>query len=116
VVHFWASWCAPCVEEVPEWVRWRPPSGVRKIAISVDESWADANRIWPKSAHLGEVLVLDIGGTVAKDHFGSFEYPESYLIREGQDGAVVLHKWVGPVRWESPILKREIEEAIARVR
>jgi hypothetical protein len=59
---------------------------------------------------------LDPGGAQAKDRFGSFEFPESYLIRESPKGSVVLKKWVGPVKWGSVSVNREIDEAIARPR
>jgi thiol-disulfide isomerase/thioredoxin len=41
VLHFWATWCAPCREEFPEFAQYatsdRVPRGVDIFAISMDE-------------------------------------------------------------------------------
>ncbi|MEO8134692.1 MAG: TlpA disulfide reductase family protein [Betaproteobacteria bacterium] len=40
VVNFWATWCAPCREEIPEFVRLQSefgPQGVQFVGIAVDQ-------------------------------------------------------------------------------
>lgn len=41
VVHFWATWCKPCREELPELLALAADErlGVEVIAVSVDETW-----------------------------------------------------------------------------
>lgn len=42
VIHFWASWCSPCISEVPELIEYsKKNSNVKFIIISVDESKED---------------------------------------------------------------------------
>src|SRR4051812_43253672 len=48
VLHFWASWCAPCIDEIPVWLEAAKASQAgpaRWVAVSLDESWADARKI-----------------------------------------------------------------------
>src|SRR5438067_8894697 len=43
VVHFWATWCAPCVEELPGLLAYareiKNDPSVELLAVSVDDDW-----------------------------------------------------------------------------
>lgn len=104
-VHFWATWCPPCVREVPEFLEFaRSQAGkpVQFIAVSLDSSWGDAHRILPESKLPANVVsVLDTESRVA-DAFGSFQFPETYLLAADHG---IFAKFVGPQAWSSePIL------------
>lgn len=62
-VSVWATWCAPCVEEIPRLVRWRDewePLG-SVVLLSVDESreqiqaFRDENAAIPESLRVSDV-------------------------------------------------------------
>ncbi|MDD5033527.1 MAG: TlpA disulfide reductase family protein [Methylococcaceae bacterium] len=47
IVNFWASWCAPCVEEMPEFVKWQNelgPQGVQFVGVLIDDDPAMARK------------------------------------------------------------------------
>ena len=43
IIHFWATWCPPCVEEVPAlskfWEKYRGRNDLVLYTISVDKDW-----------------------------------------------------------------------------
>ena len=60
VVSFWATWCAPCRDELPRLSKLTQeysPTGVRFIAISIDEQ-KDRDKVAPYVA--GQKLAMDI--------------------------------------------------------
>ncbi|MCC7080538.1 MAG: TlpA family protein disulfide reductase [Burkholderiales bacterium] len=41
VVNFWATWCPPCLKEIPEFIRLQQrygPKGVQFVGIAIDDS------------------------------------------------------------------------------
>jgi len=111
ILHFWASWCPPCLEEIAGWLKFAEqfqggPIPVRFVAISLDESWNDAHKILPANAVPSNVLsLLDLSKEIP-EKYGTYQYPETYLI--GPDLSIVT-KWVGGQNWENPALKGIIE-------
>jgi peroxiredoxin len=116
VLHFWASWCPPCLEELTDWLKFASQfdsekSKVQFLAISLDESWNDAHKILPESGvPAGVISLLDLSKEVP-EKYGSYQYPETYLL--GPD-LTIITKWVGPQTWENPSLRNIIERVAAQ--
>jgi cytochrome c biogenesis protein CcmG/thiol:disulfide interchange protein DsbE len=100
VLNFWATWCAPCVEEVPSLVemqRRMKAKGVTVVAVSIDVD-ESAYRQFVKNHNVNLVTVRDPDQKVSK-LYGTFGWPETYIIdRTG----VVRRKFIGPVDWTEP--------------
>jgi thiol-disulfide isomerase/thioredoxin len=49
VIHFWASWCGPCLDEIPKWTAFAGNyvgnEAVRFVAVSLDQKWEDALKV-----------------------------------------------------------------------
>jgi len=99
VLHFWASWCAPCLPELAEWLgaaARMKDTPVQFVAISLDAQWDDALNAWPSARQpTNTVLLLDAEQEVS-ELYGSFQFPETYLISSQGE---VLKKLVGPQPW-----------------
>ena len=100
LLNFWATWCPPCVQEMPSlndtYERFRE-DGFVVLGISVDED-RDEYAQFLRRAGVSFPTVRD-PERVVSTRYGTAKYPESYLIsREGR----VLRKYVGPEDWSRP--------------
>ncbi len=101
MVHFWATWCPPCVEEMPTLdALYRSLQGkdFEILAVSVDERGVDAVVPFLSKNRLGLPALLDPQRSIAS-LYGTYKFPETYLVdREG----VVRHKVIGARDWSVP--------------
>jgi cytochrome c biogenesis protein CcmG/thiol:disulfide interchange protein DsbE len=100
VLNFWATWCAPCVEEVPSLVEMQrrlKAKGVTVLAVSVDVN-GNAYKQFVKDHNVNLLTVRD-PGQKSSDLYGTFKFPETYVIdRNG----VMRRKFIGAVDWTEP--------------
>ena len=114
VIHFWASWCPPCLNEISEWIEFAKKlqgKPVHFIAISLDKSWEDAQKILSeKNLPANVTSLLDIEARVA-DQYGSYQYPETYVLNAKHE---ILVKLVGPQKWSTPEFSDRLIELLVR--
>ncbi len=101
VLNFWATWCPPCVSEMPSLERLHRtlgPEGLAVVAVSTDEDEAELRRFVAQYSLTLPVL-RDPGGRVASDQYRTTGYPETFVLdRSG----VLLEHVVGPAEWDTP--------------
>jgi thiol-disulfide isomerase/thioredoxin len=108
VLNFWATWCAPCREEMPEFVRLQTEldgQGVQFVGVAIDESeavqeflretpvnypiWLGDERAAAWAESLGNRLnvlpfsaVFDRGGQLVDAHTGPFSREQLMKVLE----------------------------------
>ena len=109
VLNFWATWCAPCIREMPSLDRLQAAlggRGLRVVAVSIDRGGAKVVVPFAEKlglAHLG--LYLDPKATLARA-FGLTGLPTTYLIdAEGR----TVGGLSGPAEWDAPEARALIE-------
>lgn len=98
VLNFWATWCAPCIEEMPsldQFYRQLKDSGVVVLGVNTNDEDESAYRRFLQKAKLSFPIARDVEAEISAS-FGTFRYPETYII--SRDGKV-LQKIVGPADW-----------------
>jgi len=100
VLNFWATWCPPCLEELPSLIQMQQRTrneGVVVLAISIDED-SDAYHRFLKEHDVDLLTVRDPKQKVPTI-YGTTGWPETYIIdRNG----ILRRKFVGAVDWDSP--------------
>jgi len=100
VLNFWATWCPPCVEEMPSLVEMQrrfKAKGVTVLAVSVDVD-ESAYRQFVKD-HNVDLLTVRDPDQKSSALYGTFKFPETYIV--DRDG-VIRRKFIGAVDWTAP--------------
>jgi peroxiredoxin len=105
LINFWATWCAPCVEEMPSLERLSidlKGQGLRVVAASMDVKGAEQVKPFLEKHGLSEMTVLLDRRTKLGQAFGIQGLPTTYLIdRQGR----VVGSYQGSAEWDSEAAK-----------
>jgi cytochrome c biogenesis protein CcmG/thiol:disulfide interchange protein DsbE len=106
VLNFWASWCEPCVEEMPTLQAFQQEMPqVQVVAVASNEAFANYQHYVARQ-HLTLLTVFDQNQTSNK-LYGSFKFPETYIIdKQG----VIRRKLIGPQDFTSPSFLRYVKQ------
>lgn len=99
VLNFWATWCPPCVEEVPSLVAMQKQLGDKVVVLAVSTDVDDAAFRKFTQKNMPGVLTVRDGDHRSNSLYGTFAFPETYIIdRQG----IIRRKFIGGVDWTSP--------------
>jgi thiol-disulfide isomerase/thioredoxin len=113
VVNLWATWCVPCVAEMPELAtlaRMVAPEGILVLPLSGDRGGAEVvQRFYTAHGIAGLPVLLDPKGTAARA-WGARGLPTTLIIdRQGREQARVE----GAIDWAGAAVVAEIRRLTA---
>lgn len=105
IINFWASWCGPCVEEIPAMNRaWEAvePDGIGMLAINAGESLGTIQTFLAQVPVDFEVLV---GEPTTLPNWQVIALPTTIVV--DSNGRVVFQA-LGPREWDDPELLDQV--------
>jgi thiol-disulfide isomerase/thioredoxin len=100
VLNLWATWCAPCIKELPQLDRLQAEledKGVIVVALSLDRDGASKVRAFYDEAGIENLEVFVDPTMAAQKEFGAPGLPTTILIdRDGNERG----RLVGPAEWD----------------
>jgi cytochrome c biogenesis protein CcmG/thiol:disulfide interchange protein DsbE len=111
VVNVWASWCVPCHEEAPLFMKLAEDKRLQMVGINYKDAADNARRFLGRYGNPFTVVGVDNNGRAAIE-WGVYGVPETFIV--GGDGRIAF-KLVGGVTEANynSVLKREIDKAFA---
>jgi cytochrome c biogenesis protein CcmG/thiol:disulfide interchange protein DsbE len=109
VLNFWATWCAPCIEEIPSLNAMQKrfaKSGVVVLAISIDKN-SQKYHAFLDRIHVSFDTARDPAASIS-ERYGTFQYPETYIIKDGK----IMRKFARAEDWTSDDLTRYIQSLL----
>ena len=110
LVNFWATWCAPCIEEIPSLsrlvkrMRGKP---FRVLAVNIGEQ-PEAIRRFMQRIPVNFDILLDPESRAVRD-WKVYAYPSNYLVdRSGR----IRYGYRGALAWDAPEIVETIESLL----
>ena len=98
VLNFWATWCPPCIQEMPSLVQLQKQLGDKVTILAVSED--DDDNAYKQFVKDHKVDLLTVRDTKhSNELYGTFKFPETFVI--DKDGKIV-RKFIGAADWTSP--------------
>ena len=113
LLNIWATWCPPCVEEMPSMEKLHQElkdEDFEILAVSIDVSGAKAVIPFMKKHKLSFSVLTDTEGAI-KSLYQTTGVPESFIIdRQG----IIVEKVIGPRDWAAPSTIRSFRNLIQK--
>lgn len=102
IINFWASWCTPCIEEMPSLLQLanNTPDEIILIAISIDNNIPDLTNFLNKINYQSKpnsniYFVFDENKEISRNYFKTVKVPETFIIKNNK----IIKKVIGAVDW-----------------
>ena len=101
LVNIWATWCPPCVDEMPSMERlYKELNGenFEILAVSIDALGTKAVAPFMKKYNLSFPALMDPDGTI-KTMYRTTGVPESFIVNQK---GILIKRIIGPRDWATP--------------
>jgi thiol-disulfide isomerase/thioredoxin len=93
VINFWATWCSPCLKEIPEFIELQDDykqKGVQFVGIAIDDLEPVKEYLAPVGSNYPQLIAGD-GGIALARQLGNTANAVPFTIIINQDGKIVRH-------------------------
>jgi len=110
LLNFWATWCPPCISEIPKLDKLRKAYSGKDfeiVAVSTDRSLSTVRKFI--KGHPVSFIVLHDEGIKVSRKYNVFSIPTTFLIdKKGR----IVEKFLGEYDWTSPGIRKKIDELL----
>ena len=111
MINFWATWCAPCVEELPSLNNLAKHFPEKLVILAVSNETTDVikNFLMAFPDFHPNFIPSNIGRAQMLATFNIRAFPETYILDKN---GKLIQKIIGPQKWDSQEWKNKIKKLI----
>ena len=109
VLNFWATWCSPCRQEIPDFIKMQRElgdDGVQFVGVALDREGFQAVRPFAEEMGINYPIVMD-DGRLARKYGGVPTVPTTFVI--GPEGVIAGY---APGMITEKLLRPELEKLV----
>ena len=114
VVDFWATWCGPCIAEIPKFIKMTNEfkgRDVQIVGITVESPHED---IKPKVKEIGMNYTVLVGNDAVQEGFGGLiGFPTTFVVTKDWK---IYKKYMGALPDKDARIKKDIEKLLAETK
>lgn len=111
-INFWATWCAPCKEEMPSMqalydkLNKKYPNQFAMLAVNIDTQDVPLSvQMYALDLKLKFPILLDTDGAI-KTKYNTTGVPETFIVdKKGK----IFKTYIGAIDWSNPKIYKDIE-------
>ena len=111
-INFWATWCAPCKEEMPSMqalydkLNKKYPNQFEMLAVNIDTQDVPLTvQMYVLDLKLNFPILLDTNGAI-KTKYNTTGVPETFIVDKN---GKIFKTYIGAVDWSNPKIQKDIE-------
>ena len=112
ILNFWATWCAPCIKEIPSLnaLAGHFPKKLTILLVSNERTDTIKNFLMIFPNFHSNFIPSNVSKKEMVRTFNVSAFPETYILnKKGQ----LTQKIIGPEKWDSKIWKQKIQNLIS---
>ncbi|MDY7093772.1 MAG: TlpA disulfide reductase family protein [Acidobacteriota bacterium] len=113
LLHFWATWCPPCIQEIPALERlardFSGKPGFQVVMVAVDD---ELQKVQPFVGERAFAVLYDPEWQVAH-RYGTRKLPETHVLVNNRK--IDRLRFVGATNWDNPEIRATLDQIIQRV-
>lgn len=109
IFNVWATWCTPCVKEMPQLEALAAEGYYDVYALSIDRQKSAADKFWQKADYKHIKMLHDPSGKAFYEAYAGYPIPVTFILDEG---GVVHGVEKGEREWSHPDMKSKIFETL----
>jgi peroxiredoxin len=113
LLNIWATWCAPCREEMPSMQRLHDElggQGLRIVAVSIDEADSATVAAFQREYQLTFQILHDRSRAIERI-YQTTGVPESFVLNRNGE---IVKKVIGAAPWDAPVNRDLIRRLLAQ--
>jgi len=101
LINFWATWCKPCVREIPSlnnlYNKFKTNDKFKMVAINIGQNNDVVNKFVKNISSIDFIILLD--ENISLTEWGVQAIPTTFLLN---DKGKIIYKVEGERKWDSP--------------